>query len=91
MRKKMEETYQFILQLKTVRVIKKNSQKNHKMFALNWFLKILIADKENMVKIIIDTKADMIDVKNDWGQTPLFLAAANNGKIPFEHSNIQNM
>lgn len=43
----------------------------------------MIVDKENIVKIFIDSKADMIDVKNDVGETPLFMAAGGNGTISF--------
>lgn len=42
----------------------------------NW-----ISDKENMVKILIDEKPDMVDVANDHGKTSLFLAAEVNGKF----------
>lgn len=34
-----------------------------------------------MVKIFIDNKAEMIDVKNDKGKTPLSVAATVNGEF----------
>lgn len=37
-----------------------------------------------MVKFFIENNAEMIDVKNDGGETPLFLAVKNNGKFQFE-------
>lgn len=45
------------------------------------FLIFLFADKENIVKIFIEKKPDMIDVKNDKGKTPLSVAAAVNGEF----------
>lgn len=41
----------------------------------------LFADKANIVKIFIEKKPDMIDVKNDKGKTPLSVAAAVNGEF----------
>lgn len=37
----------------------------------------LFADQENMVKVIIDQNADMIDVKNEERQTPLYLVKSH--------------
>lgn len=39
----------------------------------------MFADKENMVKILIDSNAEMINVRNVKGETPLILAVENNG------------
>lgn len=41
----------------------------------------MFAEKENMVKVLLDNKADMIDIKNDNGETPLILVAKVNGKF----------
>lgn len=35
----------------------------------------MLADEENLVKVFIDKKPEMIDVKNDKGKTPLNIAA----------------
>lgn len=51
---------------------------------LKWVSKILFADKENRAKILLDSKSDMIDVKDDDGYTPLMLVAKFNGIFPFE-------
>lgn len=48
-----------------------------------------LADKENMVKIIIDLKPDQIDVKNDNEETPLFLTISSNGKFSFGRLNVR--
>lgn len=39
-----------------------------------------------MMKILIDSKPDMVDVTNDNEKTPLFFAAEVNGKFPPETS-----
>lgn len=48
-----------------------------------------LADKENMVKIIINLKPDQIDVKNDNEETPLFLTTSSNGKFSFGRLNVR--
>lgn len=40
-----------------------------------------------MVKILIDKKPDMINLKNERGETPLFIAVKINGKILFRKVN----
>lgn len=34
-----------------------------------------------MLKLLLDKRPDMIDVKNDDGESPLFYAAAQNGEF----------
>lgn len=43
----------------------------------------LFADLENLVKLILDERPDQINVKNDDGETPLFLTSLSNGKFSF--------
>lgn len=43
-----------------------------------------------MVKVLIDLRPDMIDVKNDEGKTPLYCAAVKNGKFLFLNLNVEN-
>lgn len=40
-----------------------------------------LAGKENMVKIMIENKPDLINLRNEKGRTPLFLAIEINGKF----------
>lgn len=40
----------------------------------------LIAEKENIVKILIENKPEIINVTSDFGQTPLLFAVRVNGK-----------
>lgn len=46
----------------------------------NWALDSFFPDKEKMVKILLDAKPDMIEVKNINGTTPLIVAADNGMK-----------
>lgn len=47
-----------------------------------------LADKENMVKIILDSKIQMIHAKNDDKRTPIFYALLGNGKFSPKRINI---
>lgn len=51
-----------------------DSQQSSKIFVLT--------GKDNIVKMIIDNKPDMINVKNDDGKTPLIIAAEYSGELP---------
>lgn len=62
------DTYPFILQLSTVRVI------GILIFFIKLSFEFLFPDKRKMVKILIDARPDTIDVKNVNGTTPLILA-----------------
>lgn len=42
---------------------------------------ISFVEKENMVKIILDKKPDLIDLKTDEGYTPLSMTVQKNGKF----------
>lgn len=74
---KFWEISPFILQLNAVRLyFERNGQ-----VKLNLFI-YLFADKENMVKILIDNKIEIINLKNGKEKTPLFLAIEVNGEFP---------
>lgn len=63
------EIYQFTLQLSTVRhLLVLFFQEPHQM---KFFP---LTGEKNMVKIFIDERLDMINVKNEDGETPLFFA-----------------
>lgn len=75
------EIYQYILHLNTVRIdgiLLFKKKKYEEIVKLSF--EFLCADKEKMVKILIDAKADTIDVKNVNGTTPL-IAAADKGMM----------
>lgn len=55
-----------------------------KIMKLSFKISFSFTDKESIVKIFLDLRPDMIDVKSDQGYTPLFYAAAKNGKFPFD-------
>lgn len=73
---KFGEISPFILQRNAVRhCFERNAQ-----LELNFFI-YLFADKENMVKILIDNKIEIINLKNGKEKTPLFLAIEINGEF----------
>lgn len=47
------------------------------------FVIFCLQRKKILVKIFIENKTDMIDVKNNLGRTALYLTAEANGRIPF--------
>lgn len=75
------ETCQSILQSYTVRQKTVFERKIQNYLFIQIFTIFLFVDKEKMMKFLIEAKPEIVNATNGWEHTPLFYAAAGNGKI----------
>lgn len=71
--------YPFTLQLSTVRALDSHLESPSILYQHEFWQ--FFADKLNIVRIIVNKNPEMVDRRNNRGETPLFIAAEVNGTL----------